>query len=129
MDIVDSVRSFLEDYGVWTLLILLLAKFATGVIVAIDKNEFKWYYLGNTFKTDFLKVVTFAILLGIGRFAGIEEFDNDYLQGGMGLILAADLTAGVIKNVAHLIPSFADGTPSSLREPARLRLGNPRNLQ
>lgn len=128
MDIVDSVRDFLQDWGIWTLIILVLAKFVTGVIVAVYKNEFKWFYLGNTFKSDFLKLLTYAILLGIGNYAGIEEFNSDYLKAGMGAILATDLTAGVIKNIAAMFPNVGDVVPSSMREPARLRLGNPRNI-
>lgn len=128
MDIVDSVRDFLEAYGIWTILVVLLLKFVTGVVVAVYKSEFKWYYLGNTFKSDFLKVLTYAILLGAGTYLGLEEFNSDYLKAGMGAVLLADLTAGVIKNLAHMFPDVADVVPSSMREPSRLRLGNPRNL-
>jgi hypothetical protein len=123
----DSVRAFLEDWGVWSILIALIAKFATGVLVAIQKNEFKWFYLGNIFKTDMVKLATFIIVLAVGRFSGVPEFENEYLQAGGGAVLLTDLVAGVVKNLAHLSTSVSENTPTSLREPARLRLGNPRN--
>lgn len=127
-DLFNNVRDFLENWGIWTLLILVLAKFVTGVLVALVKNEFKWFYIGNVFKNDMLKITTFAVVLGVAKFTGLPEFDNDYTRGGLGAILAADLIAGVLKNVAHIFPAVADVVPSSVREPSRLRLGNPKNL-
>lgn len=127
-DLYETIKTFLQDYGILSLLILTLAKFLTGVIVAVDKNEFKWFYLGNIFKTDLLKLATITVVLGLGKYAGIEAFSKDYVQGTMGAVLAADLMAGILKNLAHLFPAFADAVPSSFREPARLRLGNPKNI-
>jgi len=127
MDVFNSIRDGLEAWGVWSILILLLAKLATGVLVAVKNNEFKFYYLGNIFKTDFLKVATFAIVTGLGKLTTLSEFDSDYVQFGLGAVLLTDLTAGVIKNLAHLYPAIADKVTTEFREPARLRLGNPKN--
>lgn len=125
---INDIRTFLEDWGMWTILIMLVAKFISGVLVAIEKNEFKWFYLGNIFKSDLLKVAVFALVTGLSRFSGVDQFESDYVQGGMGAILLTDLIAGVVKNIAHLVPGFADTVSTSFREPARLRLGNPKNL-
>lgn len=124
----NDIRTVLENYGMWTILVLLVAKFLTGVLVAVQKNEFKWFYLGNTFKSDFLKVATFVIVTGLGRLSTVPEFDSDYVQGGLGAVLVTDLIAGVVKNLAHLYPAVADFVTTSFREPARLRLGNPGNI-
>lgn len=124
----DGIRLFLEDYGLWSILIMLLAKFVTGVLVAIQKNEFKFYYLGNIFKTDFLKVATLALVTGLGKLNTLPQFDSDYVQGGLGAVLLVDLTAGVIKNLAHFFPAVADTVTTEFREPARLRLGNAKNI-
>lgn len=128
MDVFDSIRQFLEDWGIWTILVLMIAKFITGVIVAISKKEFKWFYIGEFLRSDGLKVATFAIITGMSRFLGMPELESDYVEGGIGVLLITDFTAGIIKNLAHIFPTFSDNIPSSLREPARLRLGNPRNL-
>lgn len=123
----DSVKTFLEDFGVWSLLILFLAKWASGILVAVVKGEFKWYYLHEALKTDGVALVAYALLLGLGRYSGIPEFDTAVIKTGIGALIAAGFTAGILKNLAHILPGFAEKLPSSVREPARLRLGNTRN--
>jgi hypothetical protein len=123
----NDIRNVLQEWGIWSVLVLLLLKFVTGVLVAVQKNEFKWYYLGNIFKGDMVKLLTFAILTGVTRYVSIPELENDATIMSMGAVLFTDLLAGVIKNLAHLSAGFAENVPSSLREPARLRLGNSRN--
>lgn len=125
----DTVRTFLEDWGLWTLLILFFGKWATGILVAVVKGEFKWYYLHEALKTDGVALAAYAIVLGIGKYSGVPEFNNDFIQGGTGVLLASGFTAGILKNLAHILPGFADAVPSSFREPARLRLGNVKNTQ
>lgn len=119
MDMFNTVRDFLESYGLWTLLLFLIAKFVLGVLVAIQKNEFKWYYLGEVFKNDGVKFIALVVLVFV--------LGNDALSASAGALLLADYTAGITKNLAHLFPSLAERIPSSLREPARLRLGNAKN--
>lgn len=124
----NTIHTFLESWGIWSILVMLLAKFLTGIMVAVAKNEFKWFYLGNIFKNDFLKVMTLVVVTGLGKLTTVPELDSDYVQAGMGAVLLADLTAGLIKNLAHLYPGISDKVTTSFREPARLRLGNPKNL-
>jgi hypothetical protein len=127
-DIIDPVRSVLEDYGLWSMLIVLVAKYLTGILVAVKENEFKWYYLGEFFKSDGLKVASFAIMVGVGRLTGLPQFNQDAIQAGFGAVLFADLIGGLLKNLAHLSDTLSARFPSSLREPDRLRLGNVKNL-
>ena len=122
-----SIQAFLVDWGMWSILVLLLLKTALGVLVAIQKNEFKWFYLANVLKNDALKVVT-LFLLQVATHATNTQGVGDVTVASGGALLLADLTAGVVKNLAALIPAVGDNVPSSFREPARLRLGNPKNL-
>jgi hypothetical protein len=127
-DIYDSVKTFLESWGLWSLLIVLVAKYITGVLVAIKEDEFKWYYLGEFFKNDGLKVAAYGIMVGVGKLTGLPEFNQDVVQGAFGVALFADLVGGLLKNLAHLSDTLAENFPSSVRQPARLRLGNVKNL-
>jgi len=126
----DQIRDFLQNYGVWTLALLYLAKLGTGVLVALETGEFKAFYLDETLRKDAVKIVVFAILTGLGKIPElIPVFGTEEMRAGLGALLAAGLTAGVVKNLVHLIPELGDSMPSALREPARLRLGNPRNVE
>lgn len=126
----DQIRDFLQNYGVWTLALLYLAKLGTGVLVALDTGEFKAFYLDETLRKDAVKIVVYAILTGLGRVPElVPVFGTEEMRAGLGALLAAGLTAGVIKNLVHLIPEFGEAVPSMFREPARLRLGNPRNVE
>ena len=123
----NNVHMFLEAWGMWSILVLLMLKTVLGILVAIQKNEFKWFYLANVLKNDALKVVT-LFLLQLATHATNTAGVGDVTVAGGGALLLADLTAGVVKNLAALLPSVGDNVPSSFREPARLRLGNPKNL-
>ena len=126
----DQIRDFLQNYGVWTLALLYLAKLGTGVLVALDTGEFKAFYLDETLRKDAVKIVVYAILTGLGRVPElVPVFGTEEMRAGLGALLAAGLTAGVIKNLVHLIPEFGEAVPSTFREPAYLRLGNPRNVE
>ena len=125
----DTIRDFLENYGIWTLLILFFGKWATGILVAVLKGEFKWYYLHEALKTDGVALAGYAIVLGIAEYSGLPEFNSEVVQGGTGVLLATGFTAGIVKNLAHILPGFSESVPTTLREPARLRLGNARNNQ
>jgi hypothetical protein len=94
----NEIKTFLEDWGVWSILLLVAARFVTGV------------------------------LIGLGRYSGVPEFNSDGVVAGLGALFTADVVAGIIKNAAHIFPSIAERLPSSFREPAKLRLGNPGNL-
>ena len=124
----DQIRTFLESWGLWTLLLLFLGKWISGILVAVKLGEFKWYYLHEALKTDGVALVSYALLLGIGRYSGIPEFNSDYVKTGVGAALSAGFIAGIFKNLAHILPSFADSLPNSLIEPAELRLGNEDNI-
>lgn len=123
----DSIRTFLEEYGLWSMLILFFAKWASGILVAVVKGEFKWYYLHEALKTDGVALVGYALLVGLGRYSGVPEFNSEAIKTGVGALISAGFVAGILKNLAHILPGFADRLPSSLREPARLRLGNVKN--
>lgn len=124
----DSVRDALVAYGIWAVLILTLVKFLLGIFVALKTDEFKWFYISNFFKSDGIKLAAFAIILGVGRYGGIPEFNTLIVSGAFSAVLVAGLLAGIVKNVAHLFPEFAAWLPEEFREPARLRLGNPKNV-
>lgn len=125
----DQVREFLQNYGVWTLALLYLTKLTTGVLVALETGEFKAFYLDETLRKDAVKILVFAVLTGLGRVPElVPVFGTEEMRAGLGALLAASLTAGVIKNLVHLIPEFGEAVPSMFREPARLRLGNSRNM-
>lgn len=125
----DAIRTFLQDYGVYTFVILYIAKFSTGLLVAIKEGEFKAFYLDETLRTDAIKIFIYAALTGVGRVPDlVPVFSTEEMRAALGAILVAGLTAGVIKNLVHLIPELGDAVPSMFREPARLRLGNPRNI-
>jgi hypothetical protein len=124
----NEIKTFLEDWGVWSILLLVAARFVTGVLVAVQKHEFKWFYVGEILRNDLLKLAVFVILIGLGRYSGVPEFNSDGVVAGLGALFTADVVAGIIKNAAHIFPSIAERLPSSFREPAKLRLGNPGNL-
>lgn len=126
--IFNDVRGLLEGWGVWTILILLLVKTALGIIVAIQKGEFKWFYLGNVLKEDGLKVAALFIIQLMVAAVPDTKVVGEVAITSFGALLTADFIGGIVKNIAHLSPQVAENVPSSLREPARLRLGNPRNL-
>jgi hypothetical protein len=117
----SSIYDFLQSYGIWSVLMLLVAKFVLGVIVAVQKNEFKWFYLGEVMKNDGLKFVAWIIV--------IFTLSNPAFSASVGALLVADYTSGIVKNLAHLFPSIGDAIPSSFREPSVLRLGNPKQLR
>lgn len=114
-----DIYNWLELYGFWSLISLMIVKLVTGVAVAIQKNEFKWYYLANFLKNDAVKVVVLIVLSVFLK--------QDALTASIGAMLVLDFTAGIAKNVAHMFPGVAQNTPTTLREPARLRLGNPKS--
>jgi hypothetical protein len=127
---IDQVRDILQQYGVYTLVILYIAKYATGVFVALDLGEFKAFYLDENLRKDALKIVVYAALTGLGKVPElIPVFGTEEMRAGLGALLAASLAAGVVKNLVHLFPEFGNNVPTSFREPARLRLGNPRNVE
>lgn len=117
----NTIQTFFESYGMWSLISLMVVKLVVGVAVAVQKGEFKWYYLANFLKTDALQV---AVLMVIAIF-----LHQDVLTATLGAVLATSFTAGIVKNLAHMFPEVADSVWSSLREPARFRLGNPRSTQ
>lgn len=126
---VDTIRTFLQDYGVYTFVVLYVLKLATGLMVAVKENEFKAFYMDETLRSDALKIVVYAGLTGLGKVPDLVPiFATEEMRLGLGALLTTALTAGVIKNLVHLVPEFGDNVPSMLREPARLRLGNPRNI-
>lgn len=115
----NSVHDFLVVYGIWSVLMLLVAKFVLGVVVAVQKNEFKWFYVGEVLKNDGLKFAVWLVVLFV--------LSNPVLSTSIGVLLTTDYTTGIVKNLASLFPSLADAIPSSFRQPARLRLGNSKN--
>lgn len=92
------------------------------MIVAIQKNEFKWVYISDIFKSDVLKLATFAIVVGVGRYSGVTEFNDGVVQGGAGIILATGLVSGIIRNLVYMFPGLEDVVPQSLQEPAEMRM-------
>ena|SRR5688500_5423097 len=125
----DQVRDFLQTYGIYTLAILYALKYGTGVLVAVYMKEFKAFYLDENLRKDAVKIVVYAVLTGLGHIPElIPVFGTEEARAGLGALLAASLAAGVIKNLVHMFPEFGEVVPSAFREPARLRLGNPRNV-
>lgn len=92
------------------------------MIVAIQKNEFKWVYVSDIFKSDFLKLATFAIVVGVSKYAGVSEFNDNVIQGGAGVVLASGLIAGIIRNLVYMFPGLEEVVPQSLQEPAEMRM-------
>ena len=116
----NGMAEFLQGLTIWPLVVLIFTKLALGIIVAVQKSEFKWFYVGNILKEDVLKLAAVAVV--------VYTLDNTALSAGLIALLVADTSAGITKNVAHIFPTFADKIPSSFREPSRMRLGNPKNL-
>jgi hypothetical protein len=118
----------MDDIGIWLLLVLVAFKFVTGVFVAWQRGEFKWFYLDHVFIRDILKIAAYAVVVGVQEYNGVVQFNNEPTRLLFGLVLVIGLLAGVIKNLGHIFPKVGDRLPSEFREPARLRLGNPKNL-
>ena len=124
----DQIRQILQDYGIYTILILYITKLVTGVLVALKEGEFKAFYLDETLRSDAIKIVVFAALTGLARVPDLLPlFATEEMRLGLGALLTASLSAGVVKNLVHLVPEIGDVVPKMLREPERLRLGNPKN--
>lgn len=95
----------LEAFGLWALLVLVVAKFVTGVLAAVYSNTFQWTKIGNVLKNDGVKFVTVAVLAFINPVPA--------LVAATAALLATDLTAGVVKNVADIFPNIAGKLPDS----------------
>ena len=126
----DAVRDFLQSYGVWTIFLLWVAKYATGLLVALKTGEFKAFYMDENLRSDAIKIFVYAILTGL---AGVPDllplFATEETRLALGALLSASLAAGAIKNLVHIFPEMGEYVPKMLREPARLRLGNPKNAE
>jgi hypothetical protein len=126
----EQVRDFMQDWGIWTIALLYLAKLITGVLVAIVNNEFKAFYLDESLRKDAVKIIVFVLLTGVAKVPDLlPVFGTEEMRAGLGVLLTTSLAAGVIKNLVHLSPELGGMVPSSLREPERLRLGNPKNTE
>jgi hypothetical protein len=118
MDFLISIREFLVTYGVWTILLLAIAKTFTGIALSVERGTFKWHKLGTTLKEgDFVKVVVFAVLsfIAVPAFTGSDVNDNNFIAP-MALYLTTDLTAGLLRNLGELFPSIYAKMPESIRE-------------
>jgi len=116
MEVFESIRDFLVTYGIWTILLLAIAKTFTGILIAIQENGFKWHKIGETFKEgDFLKVAAFSALALLG-FSEVSADNVQYVQGTAAMLLTADLTGGLVRNLGMLFPSIYGALPKSLKD-------------
>ena len=102
----DSVKDFLQDWGLWTLLLLMLGHWISGVLAAFKENTFKWFYVANILKDDGLKLAAYALIIGLGRYSGIDEFNTEAVKAGLGVVLGANMTADIFKNLNVIFPTL-----------------------
>lgn len=112
----DSIHTFLENYGLWSLLVLFVAKWLSGVLVSVKDGVFSWHYLADMLKSDGVAFAAYALLVGIGKYSGVPELNNYIVAGGFGATLAATWLAGAIRNFTQLLTNnAAQRLPQSLQ--------------
>lgn len=117
------LQAFFQDDRVQVLLLLVVLRFALGVIAALvnDAQSFRLSYVADILRVDVLgKVLPFLILYGGYLYAGSSElvipgFDLELVMNGAWVVVLAAIVGAILNSIRDL--GLLGGAPDEIAGP------------